>query len=139
MSAVAGTWSVRLAGTAESEFESILLWSLEQFGDVQAETYSETLSAAVQALVACPEQPGIKARPEIGRDLFTLHVARNGRKGRQFVLFRVDARPANRQMTFCAFSTSRWISRVMYRRGNELGSRGTVTRRPFAEIRMQAV
>lgn len=97
MSAEASTWTVRLAGTAESDFESILLWTLEQFGDVQAETYSETLSAAVQALIAGPEQPGIKARPEIGRDLFTLHVARNGRRGRHFVLFRVNVRPANRQ------------------------------------------
>jgi toxin ParE1/3/4 len=97
VSAEAGTWTVRLAGTAESDFESILLWTLEQFGDVQAETYSETLSAAVQALIAGPEQPGIKARPEIGRRLFTLHVARNGRRGRH-VLFRVDARPANRQI-----------------------------------------
>ncbi|MDA8351407.1 MAG: type II toxin-antitoxin system RelE/ParE family toxin [Pseudomonadota bacterium] len=98
MSAEAGTWTVRLAGIAESDFESILLWTLDQFGDVQTEIYSETLAAAVQALSAGPEQPGTKARPEIGRDLFTLHVARNGRRGRHFVLFRVDARPANRQI-----------------------------------------
>jgi len=98
VSAEAAIWIVRLAGTADSDFESILLWTLEQFGDVQAETYSETLSAAVQALIAGPEQPGIKARPEIGRDLFTLHVARNGGRGRHFVLFRVDARPGNRQI-----------------------------------------
>ena len=89
---------MRLAGTAESDFESILLWTLDEFGDVQTEIYSQTLAAAVQALSAGPEQPGIEARPEIGRDLFTLHVARNGRRGRHFVLFRVDARPANRQI-----------------------------------------
>ena len=98
MSAEADTWTVRLGRTAESDFESILLWTRDQFGDVQAETYSEALSAAVQALIADPEQPRIKSRPEIARDLFTLHVARNSRRGRHFVLFRVDARPANRQI-----------------------------------------
>ncbi|MBW4052992.1 MAG: type II toxin-antitoxin system RelE/ParE family toxin [Proteobacteria bacterium] len=97
MSAGAGAWTVRLAGAAEADFEAILLWNLEQSGDVQAGVYSEILSAAVRALIAGPEQPGIKARSEIGRDLFTLHVARYGRRRRHFVVFRADADPANRQ------------------------------------------
>lgn len=96
MSAGAGTWRVRLAGAAEADFEAIVVWTVEQFGDVQAGVYAETLSAAVQALTAGPAQPGAKARPEIGRDLFTMHVARYGRKGRHFVLFRAD--PAHRQI-----------------------------------------
>jgi len=37
VSAEAGTWTVRLAGTAESDFESIRLWTLDQSGDGQAE------------------------------------------------------------------------------------------------------
>lgn len=98
MSAEVRAWTARIAGAAEADFEAILLWTLEQFGDAQAGVYSEILSAAVQALIAGPEQPGIKARPEIGRDLFTLHVSRYGRRGRHFVLFRVDADSANRQI-----------------------------------------
>ena len=86
-----GAWTVRVAAAAEGDFEAIIGWTLEQFGDVQARIYSETLSSAVQALAAGPAQPGIKARPEIGRGLFTMHVTRNGRKGRHFVLFRADA------------------------------------------------
>ena len=98
MSAGAGTWTVRLGGAAEADFEAIVVWTVEQFGDVQAGVYAQTLSTAVQALTAGPVQPGVKARPEIGRDLFTLHVARYGRKGRHFVLFRADADPAHRQI-----------------------------------------
>lgn len=78
MSTGEGSWTVRIAGAAEADFESIVAWTLEQFGDVQARVYSEALSSAMQALIAGPAQPGIKARPEIGRGLFTLHVARNG-------------------------------------------------------------
>ncbi|HEV2268858.1 MAG TPA: type II toxin-antitoxin system RelE/ParE family toxin [Steroidobacteraceae bacterium] len=98
MSAGEGEWTVRLAGAAEVDFEAIIAWTLQQFGDVQAGIYAETLSSAVQALVAGPAQLGIKARPEIGRSLFTLHVARNGRRGRHFVLFRADADPVRRQV-----------------------------------------
>ena len=98
MSAGVGAWTVRLAGAAEADFEAILLWTLEHFGDAQARAHSDILSAAVQALTGGPEQPGIKARPEIGRGLFTLHVARSGRRGRHFVLFRADAGSATRQI-----------------------------------------
>ena len=98
MSAGEGEWAVRLAGAAEADFEAIIAWTMQQFGDIHAGTYAETLSSAVQALVAGPAQLGIKARPEIGRSPFTLHVARNGRKGRHFVLFRADADPVLRQV-----------------------------------------
>lgn len=84
--------------TASAEADSIVAWTLEQFGDVQARVYSETVSTAIQALTTGPVQPGIKARPEIGRDLFTLHVARNGRRGRHFVLFRAYSDPNHRQI-----------------------------------------
>ena len=92
-----GAWTVRIAGAAEVDFEAIG-WTVEQFGHAQAGIYSETLSSAVQALVAGPAQTGVKARPEIGRGGFTLHVARNGRRGRHFVLFRADADRARRQL-----------------------------------------
>ena len=98
MSGGEGAWTLRIAGAAEADFEAIMAWTLEQFGDVQAGLYAETLSSAVQALIGGPAQPGMKARPEIGRGVFTLHVARNGRRGRHFVLFRTSADPFHRQI-----------------------------------------
>ena len=98
MSAGEDTWTVRIAGAAEADFAAIIAWTFEQFGDAQAGIYAATLSLAIEALIAGPEQPGVKARPEIGKGLFTLHVARNGRRGRHFVLCRADADPTRRQL-----------------------------------------
>jgi len=36
-----------------------------------------------------PETPGVKRRDEIGKDVCTLHIARDKRRGRHFILFRV--------------------------------------------------
>jgi toxin ParE1/3/4 len=89
MSADAHPWTVRLTKTAESDFQSIIVWTLREFGDVQARIYADTLSAALVALTAGPATVGAKERSEIGKRIFTLHVARDGHKGRHFVLFRV--------------------------------------------------
>ena len=90
------TWSVRLAATAEADFESIIAWTREQFGDIQARAYAETVSLAIGALTEGLTLPGVKARSEIGKKLFTLHVARKGRRGRHFILFRADSDPKTR-------------------------------------------
>jgi toxin ParE1/3/4 len=91
MAADAHPWTVRLTKTAESDFQSIIVWNLREFGDLQARIYADTLSAALVALTAVPTTVGAKERSEIGKRIFTLHVARGGRKGRHFVLFRVGA------------------------------------------------
>ena len=87
------TWSVRLAATAEADFEAIIAWTREQFGDNQARAYAETLTLAMGALIEGPVLPGGRARSDIGKQLFTLHVARKGRKGRHFILFRAHTDP----------------------------------------------
>ena len=98
MSAGEASWPVRLTAAAEADFAGIIAWTVEQFGDVQARVYAETLSLAVEALIAGPELPSVKARPEIGKQLSTLHVARRGRRGRHFILFRTDPDPKRRRI-----------------------------------------
>jgi toxin ParE1/3/4 len=80
-------WRVRLAAQAELDFSEIITWTLENFGDQQAETYAETLTLAIAALHDGPEQLGAKARDDIQAGIRTLHVARHGRAGRHFVVF----------------------------------------------------
>jgi toxin ParE1/3/4 len=87
-------WSVRLTATAEADFEQIVQWTIDQFGERQALVYAETLSLALEALGEGPEVIGAKARDEILKGLFSLHVARKGRKGRHFVMFRIAERGA---------------------------------------------
>jgi toxin ParE1/3/4 len=83
-------WVVRLTAAAEADYQNIIAWTLEQFGDLQARVYADTLSTALAELAAGPAIVGAKERSEIGKGLFTLHVARGGRKGRHFVLFRIE-------------------------------------------------
>jgi toxin ParE1/3/4 len=80
-------WKVRLAAQAELDFSEIITWTLKKFGEHQAETYAETLTLAIEALHDGPEQLGAKARDDIGSGIRTLHVARQGRSGRHFVVF----------------------------------------------------
>lgn len=89
MTTGARSWPVRLAAAAEADFQDILRWTLEQFGHAQARAYAETLSAALEALASGPAVAGAKARDDIAKGLFTLHVARHGRRGRHFVMFRI--------------------------------------------------
>jgi|SRR6266404_4349411 len=91
-------WQVRLTATAESDFQNIIAWILEQFGDRQAHIYADTISAALPALTAGPTTVGARERTEIGKGLFTLHVAQGGHKGSHFVLFRVGPNKSQRQI-----------------------------------------
>jgi toxin ParE1/3/4 len=83
------TWRVRLTAAAQTDFQSILRWTTARFGPVKARAYADTLSAALGALTAGPTIAGSRKRDDIANGLFTLHVARNGRKGRHFILFRI--------------------------------------------------
>lgn len=83
-------WTVRLSAAAETDYRQILRWTLKNFGPSQTKDYAAALTTALKALCAGPTTIGVKAREEIGTNLWTLHVAREGRKGRHFVLFRVS-------------------------------------------------
>ena len=83
-------WTVRLSAAAEADFRQILRWTVDNFGSPQAKAYANTLSSALKALCAGPSIIGVKERPEIGINIGTLHVARNGRKGRHFIMFRIS-------------------------------------------------
>lgn len=85
---MSGAWRVRLAEQAEQDVLGILLWTVENFGARQAEVYAQTLLLAIEALHDGLDVLGANVREDIGPDIHTLHVARQGRKGRHFVVFR---------------------------------------------------
>jgi toxin ParE1/3/4 len=86
---VSTLWRVRLASKAEQDFFRIVQWSADNFGQQQAAEYAETLSLAIGALADGPDILGAKCRSELGDGIMTIHVSRQGRKGRHFVVFRV--------------------------------------------------
>lgn len=79
---------VRLGAAAESDFITILRWTTKTFGRGQALIYRETLMLAIGALMEGAHIAGSQARDEILAGLRTLHVARGGRRGRLFLLYR---------------------------------------------------
>ncbi len=87
-------WRVRLSESAEQDYRNILRWTQTRFGPQQAKTYADTLASALRDLGAGPSLMGAKPRDDIGPGMHVLHVARNGRKGRHFVLFRVETAQA---------------------------------------------
>jgi toxin ParE1/3/4 len=87
-------WTVRLTDSAESDFRRIVQWTSGQFGPAQARRYAKTLSSALQELADDPLLHDVRKRDDILPGLMTLHVARNRRKGRHFILFRVFAEDA---------------------------------------------
>jgi toxin ParE1/3/4 len=83
------SWPVRLTAAAEADFQDIVRWTAENFGDMQARIYARTLSMALEALATGPMIIGAQMRNDIAKGLSTLHVARRGRRGRHFVTFRI--------------------------------------------------
>jgi toxin ParE1/3/4 len=82
-------WRVRLGAAAELDFVNILRWTTENFGAEQARVYRDTLLKAIAELADGPDIAGSRVRNDIMAGLRTLHVARHGRRGRHFLLFRV--------------------------------------------------
>ena len=82
-------WRVRLGATAELDFANILKWTTENFGARQSRAHQNTLVQAIGELADGPDVSGSKARDEIMSGLRTVHVARQGRRGSHFLMYRV--------------------------------------------------
>ena len=79
---------VRLGRQAEQDYLEILQWTVKSFGEGQANIYAETMALAIEALQGGPDVLGARVRDDIQPGIRTLHVARQGRAGRHFVVFR---------------------------------------------------
>lgn len=82
-------WTVRLTTQATQDVEDILDWTFVQFGQLQMESYTAVINEALEALNQGPRLFDARRRPELGDDVATLHVSRQGRKGRHLLVFRV--------------------------------------------------
>jgi toxin ParE1/3/4 len=81
-------WRVRLGAAAEVDFANILKWTTENFGARQSRVYRDALIQAIGELAAGPDVAGSRARDEIMAGLRTLHIARRGRRGSHFLMYR---------------------------------------------------
>ena len=83
-------WRIRLGAEAEKDFTHILKYTKDNFGQRQLEIYQTTLLEALSLLENGPDVPASAARDEIQQGLRTLHVARQGRRGRHFIMYRAS-------------------------------------------------
>ncbi len=81
-------WRVRLGAAAEVDFANIIRWTTENFGVRRSRVYRETLIHAIGELADGPDVAGSRARDEIMKGIRTLHVARQGRRGSHFLMYR---------------------------------------------------
>lgn len=84
---------VRLSDHAEQDLIAISRWSAENFGPLQAEKYVETIFLAIESLRNDPRPIDANYRDELGAGVHILHIARQGRKGRHFVVYRLTDEP----------------------------------------------
>ncbi len=85
-------WSIRIALSAQQDITAIRTWTRRRFGARQAQAYARTLSLAIQALGEGPGIAGTRQRDDLAPGVSVLHVARQGRHGRHFVIFRVGGK-----------------------------------------------
>ena len=81
-------WRVRLSAAAELDLANIIKWTTENFGARQSRIYRNTIVQAIGELADGPDVAGSKARDEIIPSFRTLHVARHGRRGSHFLMYR---------------------------------------------------
>ena len=81
-------WRIRLSAATERDFVGIVEWTTETYGNRQANTYRRTLMLALAALYQGRDLPDSQPRDDIRPGLRSLHVARKGRRGRHFILYR---------------------------------------------------
>lgn len=84
-------WRVRLTAAAEADVRAIFIWTAKHFGTEQARRYRQTIFAALRDLGDGPDAVGTRDRAELGRNLRSLNVARQGRRGRHVILFTAAA------------------------------------------------
>ena len=84
---------VRLTAAANGDYDAILSWTAEHFGETQALTYAETLDLAIHALAGGPTTAGVRPREDIGAGMFALRAARGNRHGRLGLICRFCEQP----------------------------------------------
>lgn len=83
-------WTVCLAYQAERDIADILAWTEEHFSRQQADFYAEILTSALATLFDGPDAIGAKERDDILPGIRVLHVARQGKRGRHYIVFRSE-------------------------------------------------
>ena len=81
-------WRIQLVVDAERDIADIIDYTTTNFGSRQAKVYETTLTKALTALRAGPDLRDCVRRYELGTGIRSLHIAREGRRGRHMIIYR---------------------------------------------------
>lgn len=84
--------TLALSSRASEDYRAIIRWSVEQFGPAHGQAYATVINATLGDFLAGRGTIEGGARPDIAAGVFSIHVARHGRKGRHLVIFHLVAR-----------------------------------------------
>jgi toxin ParE1/3/4 len=84
-------WKVRLSAAARRDFGEIIRWTTKTFGKAQARRYGDTINRVLEQLVAGPELPTSRARPDLGPQVRVVAIARQGRRASHLLVYRSTA------------------------------------------------
>lgn len=84
-------WRVRLGAVAKKDFARILKYTKDSLGERQAAVYKAALLKTIAKLAAGPDTSGSHAREDLGPQMRTLHVARDGRRAPHLLVYRASS------------------------------------------------
>ena len=84
-------WQVRLSAAARRDFTEIIRWTSRRFGADQARRYGDAINKVLGELSAGPELAGSRSREEFGPHVRVVVVARQGRRARHLLVYRVTS------------------------------------------------
>jgi toxin ParE1/3/4 len=82
------SWRVVLGSEAEKDFVRILAFTRDTFGLRQETIYETAILAAIAELDSGPDVRGSVSRDDLRPGIRSLHVARQGRRGRHVIMYR---------------------------------------------------
>src|SRR5689334_25334496 len=83
------SYTLRISDRAVRDIEEALAYTLDQFGARKQAAYAKLIQNALGDIVADPTCAPAKQRPELHPHARTFHIARRGKPGRHFFLYRI--------------------------------------------------
>jgi plasmid stabilization system protein ParE len=101
------SWLVTLTAAAEADYDEILAWTAESFGEAQAIIYSQVLDVAILALAAGPRTTGSR-RETISLLAYFRFMSRATARGAGISSFFGSRKTGQLKSKSCESFTTRW-------------------------------
>lgn len=92
-------WTVEFSQKATSDFDNVIRYTFNNFGQYQATCYSQLIAHSLQELSESgPRHPLAKNRAELAPDTQSLHIQRQGQKAKHILFFKAVTEKETRKI-----------------------------------------